>query len=65
MEGDDDLNTEEVLELCCEKLGVSPTGSMCLVSGDGVVPAGALVHDWPGMRAHGEISEYQLVVQQS
>eukprot|EP00971_Amphidinium_carterae_P230015 4565273-Amphidinium_carterae.1 len=55
-------NTEEVLQKCCEKLGVSSTGSMYLVSGDDVVPARAVVKDWPGIRACGEISEYQLVV---
>eukprot|EP00971_Amphidinium_carterae_P260681 5171632-Amphidinium_carterae.1 len=58
-------NTEEVLEECCEKLGVSFTGSTCLVSGDDVVPARTVVADWPGIRACGEISEYQLVVEQS
>eukprot|EP00971_Amphidinium_carterae_P065142 1291158-Amphidinium_carterae.1 len=58
-------DTEAVLQECCEKLGISSTGSMCLVSGDDVVPAGAFVDDWPGIRACGEISEYQLVVQQS
>eukprot|EP00971_Amphidinium_carterae_P080892 1600515-Amphidinium_carterae.1 len=62
----DNLNTEEVLEECCSKLGIGTTGSMCLVSGDGVVvPAGAFLSAWPGIRACGEISEYQLVVQQS
>eukprot|EP00971_Amphidinium_carterae_P040506 795030-Amphidinium_carterae.1 len=61
-----DLNTEEVLRRCCDKLGIRTTGSsMCLVSGDDVVPARTVVSDWPGIRATGEISEYQLVVQQS
>eukprot|EP00971_Amphidinium_carterae_P341208 6479895-Amphidinium_carterae.1 len=58
-------DTEKVLLECCEKLGVSSVGSMCLVSGDDVVPAGAVVENWPGIRAPGEISEYQLVLQQS
>eukprot|EP00971_Amphidinium_carterae_P272382 5406014-Amphidinium_carterae.1 len=58
-------DTEWVLRRCCEKLGVGFTGSMCLVSGDDVVPARTRVCDWPGIRASGEISEYQLVVQQS
>eukprot|EP00971_Amphidinium_carterae_P291352 5784581-Amphidinium_carterae.1 len=56
------LSTEEVLEECCEKLGISSTGSMCLVSGDDVVPARTDVRDWPGIGVLGEISEYQLVV---
>eukprot|EP00971_Amphidinium_carterae_P089602 1773559-Amphidinium_carterae.1 len=60
-----DLRTEEVLQLCCTQLGLSSIGSMRLVSGDDVVPGRTLVHDWPGIRACGEISEYQLVVQQS
>eukprot|EP00971_Amphidinium_carterae_P149990 2973168-Amphidinium_carterae.1 len=60
-----DLTTEEVLWECCKKLGVSSTGSMRLVRGDDVVPARTHVRDWPGTRAPGEISEYQLVVQQS
>eukprot|EP00971_Amphidinium_carterae_P150769 2989185-Amphidinium_carterae.1 len=60
------FDTDRVLKECCQKLGVSSTGSMCLVSGDGVVvPTAALVYAWPGLRARGEISEYQLVVQQS
>eukprot|EP00971_Amphidinium_carterae_P080425 1591489-Amphidinium_carterae.1 len=45
------LDTEEVLEECCKKLGIRSIGSMCLVSGDNVVPAGTLVSDWPGIRA--------------
>eukprot|EP00971_Amphidinium_carterae_P201676 4001952-Amphidinium_carterae.1 len=57
--------TEDVLQECCEKLGISSTGSMCLVSGVDVVPAQADVRHWPGIRDGGEISEYQLVVQQS
>eukprot|EP00971_Amphidinium_carterae_P109445 2167173-Amphidinium_carterae.2 len=57
--------TEGVLIECCEKLGVSSIGSMCLVSGDDVVPAWTVVDEWPGIRAPGEISEYQLVVLQS
>eukprot|EP00971_Amphidinium_carterae_P054276 1069202-Amphidinium_carterae.1 len=58
-------NTEGVLEECCEKLDVSSTGSMRLVSGDDIVPARTGVPDWPGIQACGEISEYQLVVLQS
>eukprot|EP00971_Amphidinium_carterae_P148067 2934600-Amphidinium_carterae.1 len=60
-----DLTTEAVLRECGKKLGISSTGSMRLVSGDDVVPARTLVRDWPGTRAPGEISEYQLVLQQS
>eukprot|EP00971_Amphidinium_carterae_P086128 1703934-Amphidinium_carterae.1 len=60
----DELNTEAVLRKCCQKLGVNFIGSMCLVRGNDVVPAGARVSDWPGIR-FGEINEYQLVVQQS
>eukprot|EP00971_Amphidinium_carterae_P189852 3768401-Amphidinium_carterae.1 len=63
--GTENLRTEEALQRCCRRLGVGSTGSMCLVSGDDVVPARALVHDWPGIRACGEISEYQLVLQMS
>eukprot|EP00971_Amphidinium_carterae_P129183 2558926-Amphidinium_carterae.1 len=55
------LTTEAVLQGgCCKKLGVSSTRSMCLVSGDDVVAAGTFVDFWPGIRACGEISEYQL-----
>eukprot|EP00971_Amphidinium_carterae_P287560 5708091-Amphidinium_carterae.1 len=54
------LKTEAVLQKGCKKLGISSAGSMCLVSGDDVVPAKAKVQDWPGIRAPGEISEYQL-----
>eukprot|EP00971_Amphidinium_carterae_P321428 6389040-Amphidinium_carterae.1 len=57
--------TTRVLKKCCERLGISSAGSMCLVSGDDVVPAGTVVDDWPGIRACGEISEYLLVVQQA
>eukprot|EP00971_Amphidinium_carterae_P042153 828046-Amphidinium_carterae.1 len=57
--------TETVLRKCCERLGISSAGRMCLVSGADVVPARTQVSDWPGIRACGEISEYQLVVQQS
>eukprot|EP00971_Amphidinium_carterae_P058265 1152566-Amphidinium_carterae.1 len=59
------LNTEDVMRLCCEKLGGSSIRSMCLVSGDRVVPARTGVQDWPGLPARGQIGEYQLVVQQS
>eukprot|EP00971_Amphidinium_carterae_P180786 3585901-Amphidinium_carterae.1 len=61
----EDRSTEAILRMCRQKLGVSSTGSMCLVRGDDVVPAGTFVDCWPGIRACGEISEYQLVVQQS
>eukprot|EP00971_Amphidinium_carterae_P103351 2045900-Amphidinium_carterae.1 len=57
--------TEEVLEMCCKKLGISSTGSMCLLCGDRAVPAGTVVDAWPGIGASEEISEYQLGVQQS
>eukprot|EP00971_Amphidinium_carterae_P256728 5097503-Amphidinium_carterae.1 len=60
-----ELVTEDILQNCCETFGIRTTGSMCLVSGHEVVPAGTVVHDWPGIQACGEISEYQLVVQQS
>eukprot|EP00971_Amphidinium_carterae_P091248 1806143-Amphidinium_carterae.1 len=56
------LQTEAVLQKCCDKLGISSAGSMCLVSGGDVVPARTDVHDWPGIQAPGEISEYQLVI---
>eukprot|EP00971_Amphidinium_carterae_P316821 6298148-Amphidinium_carterae.1 len=38
---------------------------MCLVSGDDVVPSRTRVPHWLGIRACGEISEYQLVVNSS
>eukprot|EP00971_Amphidinium_carterae_P100643 1990970-Amphidinium_carterae.1 len=47
--------TEEVLQECRKKLAISSIGSMCLVSGDDVVPARACVKDWPGIRDCGEI----------
>eukprot|EP00971_Amphidinium_carterae_P274446 5446221-Amphidinium_carterae.1 len=58
-EEDEGLITEGVLQECCEKLGVSSTGLMCLVSGDDALPARTVVNDWPGIRASGEISEYR------
>eukprot|EP00971_Amphidinium_carterae_P204210 4052330-Amphidinium_carterae.1 len=44
-------DTEWVLRECSKKFGISSTGSMCIVSGDDVVPAGTAVHDWPGIQA--------------
>eukprot|EP00971_Amphidinium_carterae_P143128 2835936-Amphidinium_carterae.1 len=58
------MKTEGVLQECCKKLGVRSTGPMYLLSGNDVVPARTRVPDWPGIRARGEISEYQLVVGQ-
>eukprot|EP00971_Amphidinium_carterae_P062142 1230224-Amphidinium_carterae.1 len=55
-------NTEAVLLTCCEKLDIRATASMCLVIGAVVVPASTAVHDWPGVPACDEISEYQLIV---
>eukprot|EP00971_Amphidinium_carterae_P041851 822372-Amphidinium_carterae.1 len=63
--GREGLETEAVLQKCCEKLGISSADSMCLVSGDDVVPARTLVRNWPGIQAPGEISEYQLVLSRS
>eukprot|EP00971_Amphidinium_carterae_P021426 422567-Amphidinium_carterae.1 len=58
-------NPTAVVDMCCEKLGLGPTGDFRLLSGHEFVPDGMLLPDWPGIRACGEISEYQLVVQPS
>eukprot|EP00971_Amphidinium_carterae_P081486 1612003-Amphidinium_carterae.1 len=61
----ENLKTEAVMRLCCRQLGIRTTGSMCLVSGNDVVPARTVLREWPGIQAGPEISEYQLVIQQS
>eukprot|EP00971_Amphidinium_carterae_P301127 5982942-Amphidinium_carterae.1 len=58
-------STVAVLRRRCSKLGVSSLGFMCLVSCDDVVPARSDLSAWPGIRACGERSEYQPVIEQS
>eukprot|EP00971_Amphidinium_carterae_P238149 4727922-Amphidinium_carterae.1 len=55
-------NADSIVGACCRRLGRGRSGTEALIYGTEVVPDGALVQDWPGLRAQGEVSEYQLVV---
>eukprot|EP00971_Amphidinium_carterae_P005851 115725-Amphidinium_carterae.1 len=55
-------SADDVVEYCCERLGIKRSPTDVLVHGLDVVLATARVRDWPGIRPRGEISEYQLVV---
>eukprot|EP00971_Amphidinium_carterae_P227068 4504131-Amphidinium_carterae.1 len=52
----------DIVWQCCSRLAIQESGTETLVHGTKVVPATAQVMSWPGLRPHGEVSEYQLVV---
>eukprot|EP00971_Amphidinium_carterae_P078851 1560105-Amphidinium_carterae.1 len=57
-----DQTATDVLETACSRLGITKSGKESLVHVTEVVPATALMKDWPGLRPLGEVSEYQLVL---
>eukprot|EP00971_Amphidinium_carterae_P264456 5246063-Amphidinium_carterae.1 len=57
-----DCNAEDVLRECCERLGLSQTGTEQLVCGSDVVAATTPVADLPGLQPAGHVSQYQLIV---
>eukprot|EP00971_Amphidinium_carterae_P014763 291340-Amphidinium_carterae.1 len=54
------FSTEDALRRCFQRLSLHGSGK--LVHGVDVVPDGAQLSCWPGIRPPGEISEYQLIV---
>mmetsp|Transcript_49190 Transcript_49190/g.90737 ORF Transcript_49190/g.90737 Transcript_49190/m.90737 type:complete len:174 (-) Transcript_49190:104-625(-) len=53
---------EDVLRDCCQKLGLEYRNTMRLLHGSEEVPADVKIHQWPGLRPTGEVTEYQLVI---
>eukprot|EP00971_Amphidinium_carterae_P270136 5359574-Amphidinium_carterae.1 len=51
---DDDESAEDIVEECCGRLGMERSGKEALVHGTEVLPAGAHVRSWPGLRPAGE-----------
>eukprot|EP00971_Amphidinium_carterae_P229853 4561109-Amphidinium_carterae.1 len=47
-------NVEQILGECCRRLGMDRSGNEKLVHDTEVVPAGAEVGSWPGLRPAGE-----------
>mmetsp|Transcript_4343 Transcript_4343/g.10655 ORF Transcript_4343/g.10655 Transcript_4343/m.10655 type:complete len:227 (+) Transcript_4343:22-702(+) len=52
----------DILQSCAAQLCFPCTGTEVLVSGEDIVPDGACVCDWPGIRPCGEITDLQIVV---
>eukprot|EP00971_Amphidinium_carterae_P197557 3920762-Amphidinium_carterae.1 len=50
-----------IVQCCCNRLGIERRGTETLLHGMDVIPARAIVCEWPGIRL-GEVCEYQLVV---
>mmetsp|Transcript_56574 Transcript_56574/g.104715 ORF Transcript_56574/g.104715 Transcript_56574/m.104715 type:complete len:240 (+) Transcript_56574:80-799(+) len=50
---------------CCRKLKLPHTGTEQLLCGSAVLPATSRVGKWPGIQPKGQVTECQLIIQQS
>mmetsp|Transcript_4750 Transcript_4750/g.8128 ORF Transcript_4750/g.8128 Transcript_4750/m.8128 type:complete len:347 (+) Transcript_4750:21-1061(+) len=54
---------DQVIRTCAKRLNLPGTGGAKLVHGADIIPGGARIKDWPGLRTEvAEVSEYQLIV---